>query len=166
MVKKKVLVVRSASYYQFEKNLDAIKEAFPDARLTLLEHRERLYAAKRYSDQFERIEIYPSDGMFTSAILPKISQEERFDDAVIQYGNVDGEGYSNVTRFAFCLPADRLWSCNSDSKILPLTRLGFLSRRILGICMAALNLFGLIVLTPLFILAAPFIYYFKTKKGL
>lgn len=164
-MKKKVLVVRSASYHQFEKNLDAIACAFPDAQLTLLEHRGRLYAAKRYSDRLERIAIYPSDGIFTSAIPPKFQQGERFDDAVIQYANLDGEGYGNVTRFAFCLPADRLWSCNAESKLVPLTRLGYIGRKILGASLAALNLLTLIVLTPLFIIAAPFVYFFNARKG-
>ena len=161
---KKILLVRSASYYQFEKNLAAVRNFFPEAEISLIEHRARLTEARKFSGQIRQFLVYPSDGPFTATIPQDFEEGARFDDAIVQYANVDGEGHDNVNHFAFTLPADRIWFCNVDSEILPLTRMGYWSRKWFGRAKALLNLCWLLILTPVFIVAVPFVYFFKVKK--
>ncbi|HUC91995.1 MAG TPA: hypothetical protein VMS09_08200 [Paenibacillus sp.] len=113
---REVLIVRSVSFQQLDKNLPAIKSRFPDCRLSILTHEHGVKLAEKYAD-IHQVYAYPVKGGFSCFRQAKGLRGKSFDAVVIPVGNLTGLGFFNVLMFTLRISAPQRWVCNLVSDI-------------------------------------------------
>lgn len=96
---KKLLIVRSASFQQLDKNLPSIRAAFPDHELHLLTHEHGRKLAEKYAE-VKRVLVYPHAGPFRKGRGIPDLEGQRYDDVAVLAANLSGAGFANVLLFA------------------------------------------------------------------
>ena len=112
---KELLIIRSVSFQQLDKNLVAIRERFPEYKLSLLTHEHGLLLAKKYKD-IDQIYVYPYKESFSYCRKVKELEDKEFDTVIIPVTNLSGAGFVNVFLFSLSLKAKKRLVCNVVSE--------------------------------------------------
>lgn len=128
-----MLIIRSVSFQQLDKNVIRIKEMFPNVEFYLLTHSHGVNRAGKYemlSDIFD----YRNRKNFSGFFIPRRLKRERFDAVVIPVTNMTGGGFLNVFLLALrlkVLKSGKIYCCNLVSDIwhIPGRKIVFLSIR-------------------------------------
>ena len=141
--KKRVLIIRSVSFQQLDRNVVRVIEMFPGSDFCLLTHSHGVNRARKYgmlSDVFD----YRSRKNFSFFFIPRWLKGERFDAVVVPVTNKTGAGFLNVFLLALRLkglrPPGRIYCCNLVSDIwhIPGRKIVFQAGRSLFFSAAAL----------------------------
>ena len=116
-MKKKILIIRSVSFQQLDKNLNALVKEFPahQYELHLLTHGHGMERAKTYK-ALSKIIDYSSRKNFTFFHLPTLLHK-KYDAIIIPVTNTTGTGFLNVQALALRIPARKIYICNMVSRI-------------------------------------------------
>lgn len=112
---KELLIIRSVSFQQLDKNLVAIRERFPEHRISLLTHEHGVLLAQKYK-AIERIYVYPYKESFAYRRKVKELADREFDTVIIPVTNLSGAGFLNVFLFSLSLKAKKRYVCNVVSE--------------------------------------------------
>lgn len=113
---QEVLIIRSASFQQLDKNLPEIVRRFPGCRISLLTHEHGVQPASKYRE-LDRIYVYPHTASFhPRGRAPELSGKT-FDAVIVPVANLSGSGFLNVLRFALTIRSKRYYVCNLVSEI-------------------------------------------------
>lgn len=122
---KELLIIRSVSFQQLDKNLVAIREHFPDHKLSLLTHEHGLLLAQKYKD-IDQIYVYPYKESFSYRRKVKELQDKEFDTVIIPVTNLSGAGFLNVFLFSLSLKTKKRLVCNVISGLGEVSRIHIL----------------------------------------
>lgn len=162
---KRVLIIRSVSFQQLDKNLAAVRNYFPDAELHLLTHSHGLKRAETY-EELSRIIDYGSRKNFSARHMPSsILKGQKYDAVVVPATNKTGTGFLNVLGAALKTGAEKIYMCNLVSEIWEVKRRTIISRRWWSV---VLSVVSAILTVPLFLLMLPVLatvsLFCKTKR--
>lgn len=118
---KELLIIRSVSFQQLDKNLIAIRERFPDHELSLLTHEHGFLLARKYKD-IDLVYVYPYKESFSYRRKVRELQSKEFDTIIIPVTNLSGAGFLNVFLFSLSLKAKKRLVCNVVSEFREVTR--------------------------------------------
>ncbi|MCP4219881.1 MAG: hypothetical protein GY765_34940 [bacterium] len=130
-MKKKILIVRSVSFQQLDKNMPRIAANVmpPPVELHLLTHTHGLNRAGKYALlETEGIIDYQSNRNFSFFHIPPPLKKKTFDALVIPVTNRTGAGFLNVFLMGLRLKAPKLYCCNLVSEIWEVPRVRILLR--------------------------------------
>ncbi|RXT04465.1 glycosyltransferase family 9 protein [Ammoniphilus sp. CFH 90114] len=125
---KELLIIRSVSLQQLDKNLPVIKELFPDHRINLLAHEHGVKLVEKYRD-IDRVYVYPFKGSFSAKQPVNELKSKEFDAIIVPVGNLTGAGFHNVLEFSLTLNGKKRWMCNLVSELRELSPLQIQTRR-------------------------------------
>jgi hypothetical protein len=120
---KKLLIIRSASFQQLDKNFAQILDAFPGHEIHMLTHEHGARLARKYSS-LEKVLIYPHQGAFSAVSKPTGVEGESYDEILVPVANMTGCGFTNVFQFAAGLPSSSIHMCNLVGEISTVTHSG------------------------------------------
>lgn len=154
--KKKLLVIRSVSFQQLDKNILRILERFPVSEYdySLLTHTHGTNRARKYEMVTEILD-YGSRGNFSFFHIPSALKGKRFDTVVVPVTNITGTGFLNVLSMTLRLKTGNVSICNLVSEFRPVSRIKILSgwaAAFLYTLAAGLGTVLLIALLPLILL--------------
>jgi len=170
-MKKKVLLVRSVSFQQLDKNLNGIVALFStdEYEFHLLTHGHGLQRAATYG-AVSRIIDYGSRGNFSFFHFPSGLERaasrgvaESYDMVIVPVTNISGVGFLNVLAMALRLPARKIYVCNLVSEIFPLSRSRIVVR--LARSMLTMVFSALATLTAALLLAGAALPLMAVTKG-
>lgn len=144
---QEILIIRSASFQQLDKNLPEIVRRFPDCRISLLTHEHGVQSAQKYED-LDHIYVYPHTAGFH--IRRKVPEMEgkTFDGIIVLVTNLSGSGFMNVMRFALTIRAKRRYVCNLVSDIREVSAARIRMKHVLNIAFTGLAGCAAAVLLP------------------
>ena len=154
-MKNKILLIRSVSMQQLDKNLPDIYKSFPDHELYILTHSHNIKNCKKYKG-IRSILDYKKKGSFNPFYIDKDLINEKFDTVIFFVSNIEGHGFLNVSLLAQRLTSRSVLRCNLNSKIKRITKIQtflallktsliFPLSAILSIPLIPINLFFLIL---------------------
>lgn len=117
---KELLIIRSVSFQQLDKNIVAICKHFPDHRINLLTHEHGLLLAQKYK-AIDKIYVYPYKENFAYRRKVRELKEKDFDSIIIPVTNLSGAGFVNVFLFSLSLKAKKRYVCNVISELREIT---------------------------------------------
>ncbi len=147
----KVLILRSVSLQQLDRNLPAIQAAFPGAEFHLLTHPHALGECRKYPGLAQVLPL-PSAGPFSPWRLPPGLRREGYAAAVVPVANRSGAGFLNVFLAAWATGARSVYGCNLVSEMNRVSRPGLLLRWLRGWLLRAA---ALLPFLPLAVAALP-----------
>ena len=113
---KEILIIRSVSFQQLDKNLPAIKERYPDHKISVLTHEHGALLTRKYKD-VETVYVYPfREGFLYKNKVGEI-KDKNFDVVVIPVANITGAGFFNVLKFSLSIKTGRRIICNVTSEM-------------------------------------------------
>jgi len=121
-MKKVVLIVRSVSFQQLDKNLEAVSRRFPGREFHLLTHSHGRERAGSYA-LIDRIYDYDSRRNFSFFHVPGLLRRKKenprlpYDAVVVPVTNKTGVGFLNVMMMALRIPSGGVYVCNLTSEI-------------------------------------------------
>lgn len=118
---KELLIIRSVSFQQLDKNLVAILERFPDHKINLLTHEHGVLLARKYK-AIDQIYVYPHKEGFACRRKVKELKDRRFDTVIIPVTNLSGAGFVNVYLFSLSVNAKKRFVCNVVSEFREVSR--------------------------------------------
>ncbi len=121
---KKILIIRSVSFQQLDKNIVRIKEAFPDSMdgaFYLLTHSHGLNRARKY-ETLAGIIDYQGRKNFSLFHIPKKLAKEKFHAVIVPVTNRTGAGFLNVFLMALRLKTQKIYCCNLVSDLWEIPR--------------------------------------------
>jgi len=169
-MKKKILIIRSVSFQQLDKNLAAIAKQFPVGggqwELHLLTHSHGIPQARSYKAISQLID-YGSRGNFSFFHLPRCfkksksapgdrgasgadnKEEKGYEAIVVPVTNKSGAGFLNVLFMSLRIPTRSIYMCNLLSEIWKVSR-----KRIVFLALKScfFSLFAAVMILPLLIL--------------
>jgi len=153
---KRILIIRSVSYQQLDKNLNALVALFPGAEYSLLTHSHGLEQARTYQVLSQIID-YGSRKNFSLFHLPRSlhkGEGNYYDLVVVPVTNLSGVGFFNVFLMALRIDSRHIYICNMRSEIWEVPR-----RRLWwkGVKAAIFSLLAGVLVMPFFILVIPVI---------
>ena len=113
---REILIIRSVSFQQLDKNLPVIKERYPDHKISVLTHEHGALLARKYKD-VETVYIYPSREGFSYKNKVIEIKDKFFDAVVIPVANVSAAGFFNVLKFSLSIKAGQRIVCNVVSEM-------------------------------------------------
>ena len=113
---KEILIIRSVSFQQLDKNLPIVKKRFPDHKISVLTHEHGAPLARKYKD-VETVYIYPYRGGFQYKDRANEISGTIFDAVIIPVANITGAGFFNVLKFSLSIKTGRRMICNVTSEI-------------------------------------------------
>ena len=113
---KDILIIRSVSFQQLDKNLPIVKKRFPDHKISVLTHEHGAPLARKYKD-VETVYIYPYRGGFQYKDRANEISGTIFDAVIIPVANITGAGFFNVLKFSLSIKTGRRMICNVTSEI-------------------------------------------------
>jgi len=128
-----ILIIRSASFQQLDKNLPEIIRRFPNCRVSLLTHEHGVEPAKKYKE-LDQIYVYPHKSSFHPGRRVPELNGKTFDLVIVLVANVSGAGFLNVLRFALTIRAGRYYICNLVSNIREVRPATIRKKHVLNIC--------------------------------
>lgn len=118
---KELLIIRSVSFQQLDKNLAAILQKFGDYRINLLTHEHGVLLAEKYR-QIDGIIVYPHTSGFKFQDQVPALKDKTFEAAIVPVTNVTGAGFFNVLLFSLTIKAKKRILCNVRSELKEMTR--------------------------------------------
>ncbi len=137
---KKVLIIRSASLQQLDKNIPEITAFFEDAEFHLLTHPHNIPHCRKYKD-VSKIIAYDTAAGYSFRYIPPELKKEKYDAVVVLVTNITGAGFLNVFLVGSRIKNADVYICNLRSELRKLPKYKI-----------ALMLARNVVLTPLVIL--------------
>ena len=172
-MKKKLLVIRSVSFQQLDKNLEAIETNFPVSNgsweFHLLTHAHGVQRAKSYQ-AISRIIDYGSRKNFTVFHLPQClkKKKEVYDGVMVPVTNKTAVGFLNVLVMALRIPSASIYICNLTSRIWKISRKKILLQALKSCIFSFLSLVFIIPFLVIFLLVLPLSFIigrWRKKKG-
>ncbi|MCP5049377.1 MAG: hypothetical protein GY940_19560 [bacterium] len=175
-MKKRVLIIRSVSFQQLDKNLNAIVKRFPadEFQFHLLTHSHGIERARTYSALSEIVD-YESRKNFTPFHVPRRlrknvknqtdhQNKSSYEAIIVPVTNQTGTGFLNVLAMTLRIPARSIYICNMVSDIREISRkkvLAQVAKSSLFSCLAAL------ITLPVAVLGLPLLLFSlgKRKEG-
>ncbi|MED0670811.1 hypothetical protein P4S95_11435 [Aneurinibacillus aneurinilyticus] len=117
---KTLLIIRSASMQQLDKNLVEIEKRFSDYEIHMLTHEHSIKLVEKYKS-IKQIYVYPYKSGFSAGNKVDELRGKEFDAVLIPVTNITGAGFFNVLRFSFMLRAKQRFICNLISDIWEVT---------------------------------------------
>ncbi|WP_248929433.1 hypothetical protein [Paenibacillus hamazuiensis] len=108
---KDLLIIRSASFQQLDKNLPLLMNAFPEHQFHMLTHEHGIQLARKYK-VLERIITYPHKKSFSFWRQVPELKKEKFDSLIIPVSNLTGAGFLNVLLYSLTISAEQRYLCN------------------------------------------------------
>jgi len=121
-MKNKILVIRSVSFQQLDKNIKEIVKQFPGHEIHLLTHSHGITGAKSYTSIANIID-YGSRKNFSMFHIPtelknfKKESNDLYEAVVVPVTNLSGAGFLNVFLMSLRIPSRSIWGCNLVSKL-------------------------------------------------
>ena len=134
---QEILIIRSASFQQLDKNLPEIIRRFPDCRISLLTHEHGVHPARKYKE-LNNIYVYPHTSSFHPRRRVPELNGKTFDAVIVLVANLSGSGFLNVLRFALTVRARRRYICNLVSDVREVRPVGIRMKHALNICFTVL----------------------------
>ena len=114
---KELLIIRSVSFQQLDKNLPVIRASYPDHKISVLTHEHGVLLTRKYKD-VETVYIYPyREGFLYKNKAFGLQTDKNFDVVIIPVANITGAGFFNVLRFSLSIRANRRMICNVTSEM-------------------------------------------------
>jgi len=152
---KQILIIRSVSFQQLDKNLPVIKERYPNHKISVLTHEHGALLARKYKD-VETVYIYPFREGFSHKNKTDEINSTIFDAVIIPVANVSAAGFFNVLKFSLSIKTRQRMICNIVSEMRAITpatirftciRYGIISA--LSIALTGIVAVPLVLLLPL-----------------
>lgn len=159
-MKKQVLIIRSVSFQQLDKNVVHIRDAFPDSDLCLLTHSHGVDGAKKY-ELFSDIFDYETRKNFSFFHVPRRLKRKKFGAVVVPVTNKTGAGFLNVFLLALRLKTDKIYCCNLISEVWEVPRWKLAAQMLRSVFFSLVSS----VLTLVSILIFPFMLLAGIMKG-
>lgn len=118
--KKKLLIVRSASFQQLDSNFAFLTARFPDREIHLLTHEHGRKLAEKYAG-VAKVAVYPGTGHFKAGVKVEGVTPGFYDEVVVVVSNLSGAGFSNVFAFGQSLGGGALYRMNLVGEIEEIT---------------------------------------------
>lgn len=166
----KLLIIRSVSFQQLDKNLNDIVLRFPGSEIHLLTHEHGIDCARKYSAISKIIE-YGSRKNFSFFHLPQELKRKElrlknaqsaensgkkpgtlYDVVIVPVTNKTGTGFLNVLSMAFRIPSRTVMMCNLVSELQEITRKQILFQVFRSFL---LSIFSTLLTIPCIILSLP-----------
>lgn len=163
---KELLIIRSVSFQQLDKNLVAILERFPDHKISLLTHEHGVLLAQKYKD-IDQIYVYPYREGFAYWRKANELKDREFDTVIIPVTNLSGAGFLNVFLFSLSLKAKKRFVCNVVSEFREVTRIRILLMGLWNKLFSLLSFIFTLVVGAFTIIMLPFKLYqiqYKERK--
>ncbi|WPZ18081.1 hypothetical protein UM396_16190 [Geobacillus subterraneus] len=138
---KKLLIVRSASMQQLDKNLKIIIKKFPDYEYHMLTHEHSVKLVEKY-DVIKKIIVYSYKESFSIKRQVPELKNETYDVVIIPVANLTGAGFFNVFQFSLSLKAKKRVVCNLISDLWDITPGQIRWMRIKHILMSIISMAG------------------------
>ena len=113
---KEILIIRSVSFQQLDKNLPVIRERYPDHKISVLTHEHGALLARKYKD-VETVYIYPFREGFRYGNKADGINDKIFDAVIIPVANVTAAGFFNVLKFSLSIKTGQRMICNVVSEM-------------------------------------------------
>ncbi|NLM97164.1 MAG: glycosyltransferase family 9 protein [Halanaerobiaceae bacterium] len=113
---KELLIIRSVSFQQLDKNIVAIKEEFKDYNINLLTHEHGVKLAEKYK-WIKNIYTYPYKDSFKYRNKVNELKDKRFEIVIIPVTNITGAGFLNVLNYSLSIKARKRIICNVVSEL-------------------------------------------------
>jgi hypothetical protein len=156
-MKKKILIIRSVSFQQLDKNLTAIVKQFPpqEYEIHLMTHSHGLERAKSYGS-ISKIIDYDSRKNFNFFHLPKSLKQKqpKYHTILVPVTNKSGVGFLNVLTLTLRIPSQSIYFCNLVSEMTQITRTGIMMQMIRAALFSSL---AAVITIPMAILTLPFL---------
>ncbi|MFD3271572.1 glycosyltransferase family 9 protein [Paenibacillus dendritiformis] len=159
-----VLIIRSASYQQLDKNLSTIQKHFPDAKLSILTHEHGLDMANKYND-IDKVYVYSHKGGFNFLNKASNIRKRHFDDVIVLVSNLSGLGFFNVLLFSLTIKCKRRWICNLVSDLKLTTTLQIMGRGIRNLVYKLISIIGTIFISIFVFMLLPFMLWCLKDKS-
>ncbi len=159
-MKKKILLIRSVSLQQLDKNLPQIYKQFPDCEFYLLTHTHNIENCSKYKG-IKKVLDYKKKTSFHPFFIDKNLKNEKFDSVIYFVSNIKGFGFLNVSLFAQRLSKGSVYCCNLNSKIKKQSKLKTL------ICLIKASIFlpiSIILTIPTIAIGLSFILFYLIKN--
>lgn len=129
---KKLLIVRSASFWQLDINLPQIKKQFSDYQLAILTHSSGVDKAKEY-ECISEIYEYKYNGSFNKKNVVKEIQNQKFDAVIILVTNLTGAFFENAIGYGCSIRAKEYYICNMVSELEKITKFNLFQRKFINL---------------------------------
>jgi len=160
---KEVLIIRSASFQQLDKNLPAIMAKFPETRLSILTHEHGVKIAQKYAD-IDEVFSYNFRSGFSYFKWISSLREKKFDAVVMPVTNVTGSGFVNVFLFSLRIQCRQRWICNLVSDFTEVKKRDILFKATGSALFKLLSLLFTAGLSILTVAMLPILFYRISKK--
>lgn len=167
-MKKKVLIIRSVSFQQLDKNLEKIEKQFPvfggEWECHLLTHDHGTRRAASYK-AISQIIAYGSRRNFTFFHLPLRLRKSRknYEAVVVPVTNKTGAGFLNVLAMTLRIPSASIYICNLTSDIWKVPR----KKIVFQVVKSSLfSLLSVVLVLPLVVFFLPVLGFFFIKERL
>jgi hypothetical protein len=161
---KKLLIIRSASMQQLDKNLTEIKQKYPSYEIHMLTHEHSIKLVEKY-ESIKKIYIYPYKEGFSIKRKVLELKNERFDIILIPVTNISGAGFFNVLHFSLGLKATKRIICNLVSDMWEVKRRQIYWMKVKSILMSSISFLSSIVVGLFIIILLPLKLKSLEKKG-
>jgi hypothetical protein len=148
---KEILIIRSVSFQQLDKNLPVIRRAFAPCRISILTHQHGRVLAEKYGD-LDRVYVYPFSGAFRWAKKIPDLPGRRFDAIIIPVSNLSGVGFLNVLLFSLGIQAQERWICNLRSDLRRIDKARLMGQAMVSFMIRILAGMTTMLLTPFLLL--------------
>ncbi|MDI3546989.1 MAG: hypothetical protein PWR10_641 [Halanaerobiales bacterium] len=156
---KKLLIIRSVSFQQLDKNIITIQEKYKDYNINLLTHEHGVKLAEKYK-MIDKIHIYPYKGSFKFKNKVKELADEEFDLVIIPVTNITGAGFLNVLLYSLTLKTKKRVICNVVSDFKEISKTKIMLMGLQNIAMSFLSF----ILTGIFSIFIILFMPFKLKS--
>jgi hypothetical protein len=164
MPNRQVLLIRSASFQQLDRNLPELEKAFPNHEFNMLTHEHGVESARRYG-LLKHVYAYPYKESFDYCRKPVGLPEERFDSVIVPVSNLTGAGFMNVLLFSLRIPARKRYLCNMASEIREITAFSILAQGAMdAVYKAAALLLTFALMLPASLLLSPFLMCVRKRQ--
>jgi hypothetical protein len=113
---KEILIIRSVSFQQLDKNLPVVKERYPGHKISVLTHEHGALLARKYKD-VDTVYIYPFREGFDYKNKVSEIDDKIFNAVIIPVANVTAAGFFNVLKFSLSIKAGQRMVCNVASEM-------------------------------------------------
>jgi hypothetical protein len=161
---KRLLIIRSASMQQLDKNLKTIIKKFPDYEYHMLTHEHSVKLVEKY-DVIKKIIVYPYKESFSIKRKVPELKKETYDVVIIPVTNLTGSGFFNVFQFSLSLKAKKRVVCNLVSDLWDITPGRIRWMGIKHIMMSIISMVGVVVAGAFVLLLLPLKLKGLEKKG-
>jgi hypothetical protein len=108
---KEILIIRSVSFQQLDKNLPVIKERYRDYKISVLTHEHGALLAQKYRD-VDTVYIYPFREGFLYKNKANAINDKNFAAVIVPVANITGAGFFNVLKFSLSIKTEQRVICN------------------------------------------------------